>query len=119
MTYVIGYVQDERYIAKEHMDVRRDRVNFALRVIRSGLCQFCTLFHILPARQGRVVSCFKTCRYVQDERYIAIEHRDEVRPHSGREGGLGHVRRDCVNFAQRPVTVGWVTCYPRVSPVES
>jgi len=62
MTYVIGYVQDERYIAKEHMDVRRDCVNFALRVIRSGLCQFCTLFHILPARQGRVVSCFKTCR---------------------------------------------------------
>ena len=24
-----GYVQDERYIAGEHMDVRRDCVNFA------------------------------------------------------------------------------------------
>jgi len=38
--------------------------------------------------------------YVQDERYIAIEHMDEVRPRSGREGALGYVRRDCVNFAQ-------------------
>ena len=37
--------------------------------------------------------------YVQDERYIAGEHMDEVRPHSGREGGLGHVRRDCVSLA--------------------
>jgi len=27
-----GYVQDERYIAKEHMDVRRDCVNCALHV---------------------------------------------------------------------------------------
>lgn len=26
-----GYVQDERYIAIEHMDVRRDCVIFALR----------------------------------------------------------------------------------------
>jgi hypothetical protein len=26
-----GYVQDERYIAMEYMDVRRDCVNFALR----------------------------------------------------------------------------------------
>ena len=25
----VGYVQDERYIAGEHMDVRRDCVNFA------------------------------------------------------------------------------------------
>ena len=39
--------------------------------------------------------------YVQDERYIAIEHMDEVRPGTGREGGLGYVRRDCVNIAQR------------------
>ena len=30
----------------------------------------------------------------QDERYIAIEHMDEVRPGTGREGGLGYVRRD-------------------------
>jgi len=27
-----GYVQDERYIAKEHMDVRRDCVNYAWHV---------------------------------------------------------------------------------------
>ena len=27
--YIAGYVQDERYIAGEHMDVRRDCVNFA------------------------------------------------------------------------------------------
>ena len=27
-----GYVQDERYIAKEHMDVRRDCVNCAWHV---------------------------------------------------------------------------------------
>ncbi len=26
-----GYVQDERYIASEHMDVRRDRVHLAQR----------------------------------------------------------------------------------------
>ena len=38
--------------------------------------------------------------YVQDERYIAIEHMDKVRPGTGREGSLGCVRRDCVNFAQ-------------------
>ena len=25
----VGYVQDERYIASEHMDVRRDCVSFA------------------------------------------------------------------------------------------
>ena len=42
------YVQDERYIAIEHMDVQRD--------------------------------------YVQDERYIAIEHMD--------------VRRDCLSLAE-------------------
>ena len=28
-----GYVQDERYIAMEHMDVRRDCVSFAQRII--------------------------------------------------------------------------------------
>ena len=28
-----GYVQDERYIAIEHMDVRRDCVNFAQRFL--------------------------------------------------------------------------------------
>ena len=39
-------------------------------------------------------------RYVQDERYIAREHMDEVRPGTGREGGLGHVRRDCVSLTQ-------------------
>ena len=39
-------------------------------------------------------------RYVQDERYIAIEHMDKVRPGTGREGSLGCVRRDRVNFAQ-------------------
>ena len=33
MTYVIGYVQDERYIAIEHIYVRRDCVNFAQRAI--------------------------------------------------------------------------------------
>ena len=46
--------------------------------------------------------------YVQDERYIAIEHMDEVRPGTGREGGLGYVRRDCVNIAQRPRKSGYV-----------
>ncbi len=32
--------------------------------------------------------------YVQDERYIAMEHMDKVRPGTGREGSLGCVRRD-------------------------
>jgi len=32
MFRVCGYVQDVRYIASEHMDVRRDCVNCALRV---------------------------------------------------------------------------------------
>jgi hypothetical protein len=33
--------------------------------------------------------------YVQDERYVAIEHMEEVRPSpDGREAGLGHVRRE-------------------------
>ena len=41
-----GYVQDERYIAIEHMDVRRDCVNSAHGVIRTN-------------------------GYVQDERYTA------------------------------------------------
>jgi hypothetical protein len=59
--------------------------------------------HLNPAgHSGRVF-------YVQDERYFAIEHKDKVRPHSGREGGLGHAggratqssRRGaaCVSFA--------------------
>jgi hypothetical protein len=39
--------------------------------------------------------------YVQDERYIAIEHMDKVRPGTGREGSLGCVRRDCVSLAQQ------------------
>jgi len=30
----------------------------------------------------------------------AHDCRDKVRPVIGREGGLGHVRRDCVSFAQ-------------------
>jgi hypothetical protein len=42
--------------------------------------------------------------YVQDERYIAGEHMDKVRPRSGREGALGYVRRDCVNFARHSAT---------------
>ena len=53
--------QDERYIAREHMDVRRDCVSFAQRVI-SGLCQFCTALLNQHGRQGGVVSCFRTCR---------------------------------------------------------
>ena len=32
--------------------------------------------------------------YVQDARYIAIEHMDKVRPGTGREGSLGYVRRE-------------------------
>ena len=43
-----GYVQDERYIAIEHMDVRRDCVNFAQRLTQgcaARLCQFCTAFN--------------------------------------------------------------------------
>jgi len=31
-------------------------------------------------------------------RMNVISHMDKERPHSGREGGLGHVRRDCVSF---------------------
>ena len=31
----MGYVQDERYIAGEHMDVRRDCVSFARRIFFS------------------------------------------------------------------------------------
>jgi len=38
--------------------------------------------------------------YVQDERYIAIEHMEEVRPGTGREAGLSHVRRDCFSVAR-------------------
>ena len=55
-----GYVQDERYIAIEHMDVRRDCVNFAQRLTQgcaARLCQFCTASFYLPERQGGVVSC--------------------------------------------------------------
>ena len=37
---------------------------------------------VCRTRQGGTVSCFRTRRYVQDK----------VRPQSGREGGLGHVR---------------------------
>ena len=29
----VGYVQDERYIAGEHMDVRRDCVSLAQRMV--------------------------------------------------------------------------------------
>jgi len=36
--------------------------------------------------------------YVQDERYIASEHMDKVRPGTGREGSLGCVRRDCFGY---------------------
>jgi DNA ligase (NAD+) len=38
--------------------------------------------------------------YVQDVRYIAIEHMEKVRPGTGRETGLGHVRRDSFRFVQ-------------------
>ena len=40
--YVQDYVQDERYIAREHMDVRRDCVSFARLVRRVG--------NLLPTR---------------------------------------------------------------------
>ena len=42
--YIAGYVQDERYIAGEHMDVRRDCVNFARLVnyCATRLRKFCT-----------------------------------------------------------------------------
>ena len=59
----VSYVQDERYAAGAWMR-------------RSGVYQFCTLFWIQHGRQGGAVSYFRTCRYVQDERYFAIEHRD-------------------------------------------
>ncbi len=39
-------------------------------------------------------------RRSQDERYIAIEHMEKVRPGTGREASLGYVRRDCVSFAR-------------------
>jgi len=50
-----GYVQDERYIAIEHMDVRRDCVSFARPINYSParLCQFCTAYQLLP---GAIVS---------------------------------------------------------------
>ena len=32
------YVQDERYIAREHMDVRRDSVNLARCIIAGAAC---------------------------------------------------------------------------------
>ena len=67
----LGY---ERYIAKEHMDVRRDYVRFAQQPKNRGEA---------PLPQ------------------IASEHMDKVRPLSGREGALGYVRRDCFSFAQR------------------
>ena len=79
--YVQDYVQDERYIAREHMDVRRDCVSFA-RCLAQGcagavrvsfarclvhgcvarLCQIRTACLNLPGRQGGVVSYFRTCR---------------------------------------------------------
>ena len=31
-------------------------------------------------------------------RYFAIEHKDKVRPGTGRETGLGHVRREAFQF---------------------
>ena len=36
--------------------------------------------------------------YVQDERYFAGEHMEEVRPGTGREAGLGHVRREASQY---------------------
>ena len=55
---------------------------------------------------GAIVSVLHSVK--QDERYIAIEHMDKVRPRSGREGALGYVRRDCVSLAQRTRTNGYV-----------
>jgi len=53
-----GYVQDERYIAKEHMDVRRDHIRHALRIF-----EFCLIGNSLVLRQGsrgHVVPLFRT-----------------------------------------------------------
>ena len=47
---------------------------------------------------GAIVSVLHSVS--QDERYIAREHMDKVRPRKGREGALGYVRRDCVRFTQ-------------------
>ncbi len=40
--------------------------------------------------------------YAQDVRYFAIEHMDKVRPLGGREGGLGHVRREASQVSTKP-----------------
>ena len=67
------YVQDVRYIAGEHMDVRRDCVSFARHINyrAARLCQFCTAYQ-LPC--GAIVS---------------VLHGISIT-----------VRRDCVGFAR-------------------
>jgi len=74
----------------------------------------------LPGRLPRLLSttCNRNGRvgYVQDERYIAMEHMDKVRPGTGREGSLGCVRRDGFRYARFCACKSWVTSYP---PYES
>ena len=73
----VFYVQDERYFAKEHKDVRREA--FQVRINQA------------------YVQIFKYARPTVSRK----EHKDKVRPQSGREGGLGHVRCDCSVVAWR------------------
>ena len=41
----MGYVQDERYIAGEHMEVRRDCVSFARLVVAGWVTRYAPLFN--------------------------------------------------------------------------
>jgi hypothetical protein len=61
--YARDYVQDERYFAMEHMDMRRDLVRFTLRIF-----EFCLIGNSLLLRQGirgHAVPHFRTrCEYI-------------------------------------------------------
>ena len=64
-----GYAQDVRYIAGEHMDVRRDCVSFAQRIITSA-----------GAASLRLALHKRMNGYAQVVRYIAGERMGKVKP---------------------------------------
>ena len=72
------YVQDERYIAIEHMDVRRDCVSFARGLINRGETP-------LPHMDVRR-DCVSFARGLINRGETPLPHLD--------------VRRDCVSFAR-------------------
>jgi hypothetical protein len=59
-----GYVQDERYIAKEHMDVWRDCFSFAQ--CEPGLYSYGNLLMLRQGIRGHGVPLFRTrCEYIR------------------------------------------------------